>query len=88
MLRTPYARCLLASARALKKQPKTRFGKYIDDIADESTHASQKTLKTVRMVGAGSVIAVICSLFWASSMSATVKEEQANAGNLAQDIRR
>lgn len=70
-----------------RRAPRTRVGQYIEDIGDESTQASQRTLKAVRTVGAFSIVTVICSLLWASSMSAPVKEERVEAGDLSTDIR-
>lgn len=59
----------------------------IDRIGDENTKESKATLKAVRMFGAGTVIAVVCLLFWASSMSAPVREELVEVRDLAKDIR-
>ncbi|GEQ67690.1 hypothetical protein JCM33374_g1355 [Metschnikowia sp. JCM 33374] len=73
-------------AYSVKSRAKS-FNKLIDRIGDEKTKESQKTIKAVRMVGAGSVILVICSLFWASSLTAPVKESPVELGNLAQDVR-
>ncbi|KAM9938793.1 hypothetical protein OXX80_001711 [Metschnikowia pulcherrima] len=63
------------------------FNKFLDRIGDEKTAVSQKTIKAVRMVGAGSIILVICSLFWASSLTAPVKETPVDMGNLTHDVR-
>ncbi|OBA20692.1 hypothetical protein METBIDRAFT_25094, partial [Metschnikowia bicuspidata var. bicuspidata NRRL YB-4993] len=76
------------SHRAYSVKSKAKdFNKLLDQIGDEKTLASQNTLKYVRRVGAGSIIIVICSLFWASSLTAPVKESPVDVGNLAQDVR-
>lgn len=68
--------------------PKNKVSKFIDDIGKEDTKTSQNTLKTVRWMGGATVIAVLCSLFWASSMSAPVKEKEVDVGDLSKDIRK
>lgn len=83
------AQLLISGSRAYSVKSKAQsFNKLIDRIGDEKTKESQKTIKAVRMVGAGSIVLVLCSLFWASSLTAPVKESPVvEIGNLAQDIR-
>lgn len=59
----------------------------LDKIGDENTKESQRTLKVVRYIGAGSVITVLCSLLWASSLSAPVKETIVEIPDLKKDVR-
>lgn len=75
-------------ARLYSVKSKAReLNKYIDRIGDENTKESQKTLKAVRMIGATSIIVVICSLMWASTLSAPVKETPVVVTDLSKDIR-
>lgn len=87
MLSRRIPRLFPLGVRFYAKQPKNRVSKFIDDIGKEDTKASQNTLKTVRWMGAITVITVCCSLFWASSMSAPVKEKEVDLGDLTKDIR-
>lgn len=66
---------------------KNKINTFIDKVGNESTKESQRTIKVIRTIGAGSVIAVICSLIWASSMSAPVKESFEEVPNLSKDVR-
>lgn len=83
-----YSRALLSGSRSysVKKQAK-KFNSLMDKIGDENTKESQKTIKVVRMIGAGSIITVICSLLWASSASAPVKENYELVPDLSKDVR-
>lgn len=72
---------------AIKQQAK-KFNKLLDRIGDEKTSESQKTIKVVRMIGAGSVITVVCSLLWASTLSAPVKETYEEIPDLSKDVRK
>lgn len=83
-----YSRALLSGRRSysVKKQAK-KFNSLMDKIGDENTKESQKTIKVVRMIGAGSIITVICSLLWASSASGPVKEKYEQAPDLSKDVR-
>lgn len=85
----PSHSCLLLSRRnyAIKQQAK-KINLYLDKIGDENTKESQKTIKIVRMIGAGTVITVICSLLWASTLSAPVKEVLPEIDDLSKDVRR
>lgn len=70
----------------VKEQTK-KLNNLVHRIGDEKTAASQNTIKVVRMIGAGSIIVVLCSLFWASSMSAPVKETYIEPVDLSKDVR-
>lgn len=69
------------------KQKAKEFNKLLDKIGDESTKESQKTIKVVRIIGAGSIITVLCTLLWASTLSAPVKETYEEVPDLSKDIR-
>lgn len=62
---------------------------FIKKVGDENSKESQKTIKVVRMIGAGSVITVLCTLFWASAMSGptNVRETYVDIPDLSKDIR-
>lgn len=79
--------CLRVQRAYSVKSKAKNLNKLIDRIGDEKTQESQKTIKAIRMVGAGSVVLVLCSLFWASSLSAPVKETPVEIGNLSVDVR-
>lgn len=64
-----------------------KINKYIDRIGDESTKELQRTIKIVRKVGGISIIVVLCSLLWASSLSAPVKETAPVVPDLTIDVR-
>lgn len=78
---------VLSRNYAIKSQAK-KFNKLLDRIGDEKTSESQKTIKVVRLIGAGSVITVVCSLLWASSLQAPVKEKYEDVPDLLKDVRR
>lgn len=67
---------------------KTKPKSFMDKIGDEKTKESQKTIKIVRMIGAGSIVTVLCSLFWASSLTAPVKETYEDVPDLSRDVRK
>lgn len=75
--------------RHYAKPPKGKVSQFIDDIGNENTKTAQNTLKTVRWMGAITIIGVCCSLFWVSSMTAPVKvkEVEVDVGDLSKDIR-
>lgn len=64
-----------------------KINKVLDRIGDDRTSEAQTTLKVVRMVGGLSVIVVICSLLWASSMSVPIKEQHVEHNDLSKDVR-
>lgn len=64
-----------------------KVNKYINRIGDEKTKESQATIKAVRMLGAGTVIVVLCSLLWTSTLSAPVKEKIPDYEDLSKDVR-
>lgn len=84
-----YSRTLLSGSRTYSvKQKAKKLNSLMDRIGDENTKESQKTIKVIRIIGAGSVITVLCSLLWASSVSAPVKEKYEQVPDLTKDVRR
>lgn len=83
-----FSRVLISGSRSysVKKQA-NKFNKLMDKIGDENTKESQKTIKVIRKIGAGSIIIVICSLLWASTLSAPVKETYEEIPVLSKDVR-
>lgn len=88
MLLRRIPRTLPVCARRYSTKPKNKVSQFIDDIGREETKTSQNTLKTVRYLGGFTIVTVLCSLLWASSMSAPVKETVVDLGDLSEDVRR
>lgn len=59
----------------------------IDRVGEEDTRESEVTLKIVRRIGAVSIVAVLCLLFWASSMTEPKYEEVVEITDLKKDVR-
>lgn len=70
------------------KGKRQQINRVLDKIGDENSSEAQKTLKIFRTIGGVSVIVVLCSLLWASSLSAPVKETPVEVGDLSRDVRK
>lgn len=81
-------RLLLSTRNYSIKDQGQKVNSYIKRIGDEKTRESQATIKAVRMLGAGTVIVVLCSLLWTSTLSAPVKEKTTDYQDLSKDVRR
>lgn len=87
LIKPSHNRFLLSRRTYSIKDQGHKVNAYINRIGDEKTKESQATIKAVRMLGAGTVIVVLCSLLWTSTLSAPVKEKIPEYQDLSKDVR-